>query len=225
MLHRNVLGKMSKDQGNEIRFCNPKIHTEMPIMRTGTMRIMKAFAIPCFFFLSCDSDSSKNTEIVGAMYVLPFPVGEAYMCSQGFNTSYSHTGSFRYSVDFDMPIGTVITAAQSGRVVYVVESNSDNDQTTGHENVVIVMHEDSTYARYVHLTLNGALVERNRLIMTGDTVGLSGNSGSSASPHLHFDVTRTFAGRDDQTIPFDFRNTILHPSGMQRGVLYEAYPY
>ncbi|MBI3233450.1 MAG: hypothetical protein HYZ42_05320, partial [Bacteroidetes bacterium] len=43
-------------------------------------------------------------------------------------------------------------------------------QTAGHENVVIVMHEDSTYARYVHLTTNGALVTRGQTVMPGDTI-------------------------------------------------------
>ena len=124
-----------------------------------------------------------------------------------------------------MPIGTLVTAARSGRVIYAVESYSDNDQTEGHENVVIIMHEDSTYARYVHLKFNGAIVSLNQMVTQGDTVGLSGCSGTNGGPHLHFDVTKTFAGRSDQTIPFDFKNTISHPPGLQIGVAYEALPY
>ena len=94
----------------------------------------------------------------------------------------------------------------------------------GHENVVIIMHEDSTYARYVHLTLNGALVDINQMVVPGDTVGLSGSTGTRI-PHLHFDITKTLNGRSDQTIPFDFMNTISHPVGLERGVSYEALPY
>lgn len=178
-------------------------------------------------FLSCDHNSPQAAKpsSVEAKYVLPFPVGKAYTCSQGFNTSFSHNGTFSYSDDFDMPIGTVVTAARSGRVVYIVENYSDNDHTAGHENVVIVEHDDSTYARYSHLTTDGALVERNQFLKPGDTVGLSGNSGQSNHPHLHFDVTRTFSGRSDQTIPFDFRNTNPHPLGLEAGVIYEALPY
>ena len=191
------------------------------------MDIIPALLIFCSLFLSfaCTTPDIGESISVDAKYVLPYPVGKAYKCSQGFNTSYSHTGTFSYSVDFDMPVGTLVTAARSGRVVYILESYSDNDKTDGHENVVIVMHEDSTYARYAHLTLNGALVERNQTVMPGDSVGLSGSSGSTAGPHLHFDVTGTFEGRSDQTIPFDFKNTGPHPIGLQRDVVYEALAY
>ncbi len=169
-----------------------------------------------------DNDEVLSVE---AKYVLPYPVGREYTCSQGFNDPYSHYGTFHYSVDFAMSIGTLITAARSGQVVHILESYSDNDRTAGHENVVIVMHEDSTYARYVHLTTNGALVGSGQNLSPGDTVGLSGNSGSGGAPHLHFDVTNTNTGRGDQTIPFDFSNTIAHPPGLKAGVSYEAFPY
>ncbi len=181
----------------------------------------------CLLFLSCNMDTPDDEKpiVTDAKYVLPYPIGKSYTCSQGFNDTQSHTGTFSYAVDFSMSIGTLVTVARSGRVVYVLESYPDDDPTGGHENVVIIMHEDSTYARYVHLTLNGALVQVNQTVVLGDTVGLSGNSGSSAAPHLHFDVTKTFDGRSDQTIPFDFKNTRPHPVGLQRGVAYEAFPY
>lgn len=191
------------------------------------MKSIVAFSVICILFLSCKNQSSEvsNMPSVEAKYVMPYPVGAAYTCSNGFNSSISHNGSFRYAVDFAMPIGTLITSARSGSVVYILESYSDNDLTEGHENVVIVMHEDSTYARYVHLTTNGALVTIGHTVVPGDTIGLSGNSGSSGAPHLHFDVTNTNTGRSDQTIPFDFKNTIPHPVGLEIGVAYKALPY
>jgi murein DD-endopeptidase MepM/ murein hydrolase activator NlpD len=191
------------------------------------MKSCVAFFVLCVLFLSCKDQSPENDETISveAKYVLPFPVGRDYTCSQGFNNSYSHNGTFFYAVDFAMPIGTFITAARSGQVAYILQSYSDDDQTAGHENVVIVMHEDSTYARYVHLTTNGALVTTDQTVLPGDTIGSSGNSGSSGAPHLHFDVTNTNTGRSDQTIPFDFTNTIPHPIGLQVGVSYKAFPY
>jgi murein DD-endopeptidase MepM/ murein hydrolase activator NlpD len=181
----------------------------------------------CSLFLSCTRDKPDDGKpiVTDAKYVLPYPVGKMYTCSQGFNDTPSHTGTFSYAVDFGMSIGTLVTAARSGRVVYILESHSDDDQMAGNENVVIIMHEDSTYARYVHLTLNGALVEINQMVVPGDTVGLSGSSGTNGGPHLHFDVAKTFDGRSDQTIPFDFKNTSSHPLGLQRGIAYEALPY
>jgi len=185
------------------------------------------FIVFFLLFFSCNGDMSNNgnSTLTDQKYVLPYPIGKAYTCTQGFNMSPSHTGTFKYSVDFGMTIGTLVTAARSGRVIYIHESYSDYDQIAGHENVVIIMHEDTTYARYVHLTQNGALVQINQIVVPGDTIGLSGNSGSSGSPHLHFDVTKSYGGRNDQTIPFDFKNTKPHPVGLERGVTYEAFPY
>lgn len=191
------------------------------------MKSIVAISMFCFLFLSCRPRPLENDEAlsVEAKYVLPYPIGREYTCSLGFNGPNSHNGTFRYAVDFAMPIGTLITAARSGRVVYILETYSDNDRTEGHENVVIVMHEDTTYARYVHLTTNGALVARGHNVMPGDSIGLSGNSGSSGAPHLHFDVTNANTGRSDQTIPFDFKNTIPHPIGLEVGVTYKASPF
>ncbi len=192
----------------------------------GDMKAKMTFLLICLLFLSCNDDmsSEEKSALTDKKYMLPYPIGKAYTCTQGFNMSPSHTGTFRYSVDFGMPIGTIVTAARSGRVIYILESYSDDDQMGGHENVVIIMHEDSTYARYVHLTRNGARVQVNQMVVPGDTVGFSGNSGSSGSPHLHFDVTKSYGGRSDQTIPFDFMNTKPHPLGLERGVTYEAFP-
>ena len=191
------------------------------------MKATMAFIIICLLVLSCNCDISNNgnTTVTDQKYVLPYPIGKAYTCTQGFNMSPSHTGTFKYSVDFGMPIGTIVTAARSGRVVYILESYSDDDQVDGHENVVIIMHEDTTYARYVHLTRNGAIVQINQMVVPGDTVGFSGSSGTNGGAHLHFDVTTAFGGRSDQTIPFDFKNTKSHPVGLERGVTYEAFLY
>jgi murein DD-endopeptidase MepM/ murein hydrolase activator NlpD len=191
------------------------------------MRIVLVLQMFALLILSCSKEESKKDDpvIVVAKYVLPYPVGKAYMCSQGFNSSYSHYGSFSYSVDFDMPIGTVVTAARAGRVVYIVENYPDNELIAGHENIVIVMHDDGTYARYVHLTTDGALVAADQDVGPGDIIGLSGSSGESSHPHLHFDVTATFDGRSDQTIPFDFTNINSHPLGLKQGVVYEALGY
>jgi murein DD-endopeptidase MepM/ murein hydrolase activator NlpD len=184
----------------------------------------------CLAYAACGNPASTPSpspplETEPAPFVLPFPVGESYVCQMTFNDPGSHFGLFRYSVDFSMPIGTIVTAAQAGRVVYVLQRYDDNDRTSGHENVVIVLHEDSTYSRYAHLTRNGARVETGRELSAGDTIGLSGNSGSTAAPHLHFDVVRNADQRDVPTIPFAFRNVSPPAAILQAGVRYTALAY
>lgn len=190
------------------------------------MRMIRILFLSLLTF-SCDNwtEDPDLAPIPEAGFVLPFPVGRAYYCSQGFNSDFSHHGSFRYSVDFIMPVGSVITASRAGQVVHTNASFSDNDHAIGHENVIIIRHADSTFARYVHLTQKGVLVSINEWVQPGDTIGLSGNSGQSRYPHLHFDVTQSFSERSDQTIPFDFLNTEPRPVGLHHGHVFDAMPY
>lgn len=167
------------------------------------------------------SSSQSNSE-----YVLPYPIGKTYTCIQGWNGPYSHMGVFSYGVDFSMPISSTVTAARGGRVVYLVEHFFDTDTEAGKENLVIVMHSDSTFGRYLHLTKNGALVDIGQVVTQGDTIALSGSSGAEGSPlHLHFDVTKDCGERNCQTIPVYFRNTSPHPNGPVAGTAYSARSY
>lgn len=159
-------------------------------------------------------------------YVLPFPVGTTYTCMQGYvdRTGY-HTGVFEYAVDFEMPIGSTITAARGGRVIFIEENYSDQDYGNEKANVVVVQHDDGTYGRYVHLTKNGVLVEIDQVVAQGDIIGLSGSSGYPPTPHLHFDVTKDCPQLNCQTIPICFKNTKPHPAGLVTGESYIAEPY
>lgn len=189
--------------------------------------LLVAFCLAC---AACGGSSSDVTpvspsEVGPALFVLPFPVGQSYACQMSFANPASHFGLFKYSVDFSMTIGTTVTAARAGRVVYVLQSYADDDSASGHENVVILAHEDGTYSRYAHLTRNGALVEEGRDVNRGDAVGLSGNSGSSGAPHLHFDVVRNADQRDVQTIAFAFLNISPAAVILEQGVRYTALEY
>lgn len=155
-------------------------------------------------------------------YVLPYPVGTEYTLIQGFNGRFSHRGVFEYAVDFDMPIGTRVTAARGGRVMFIAENYTDDDSGIQNANVVVVQHDDGTFGRYVHLTHNGAEVKMDQSVAPGDTIGFSGSSGSPSIAHLHFDVTEDCPQSNCQTIAVCFRNTKPHPDGLVTGKTYTA---
>ena len=58
----------------------------------------------------------------------------------------------------------------------------------GRGNLITVIHEDATVAMYSHLTLAGVLVLSGDAVAQGDTIGLSGNTGYSTEPRLHFSL-------------------------------------
>lgn len=158
-------------------------------------------------------------------YVLPYPVGTTYTCVQGYVGRTYHKGVFEYAVDFAMPMGSIVTAVRGGRIIFIEERFSDEDFGIEKANVVVILHPDSTFGRYVHLTKNGALVEVGQTVAQGDTIGLSGSSGYPSMSHLHFDVVKDCPQSNCQTIPICFKNTKPHPYGLVTGESYTAELY
>lgn len=158
-------------------------------------------------------------------YRLPYPVGASFLVTQGNCTSFSHQDTLQFAYDFDMPIGTLVTAARQGIVVFVEESYSDGDGDFWHSNVVQISHEDATTATYAHLTRGGALVEVGDSVRAGQPIARSGNTGYTlGQPHLHLDVAPCPSWWTCGTVPLTFSNTDPNPNGLQAGAFYSAYP-
>lgn len=162
-----------------------------------------------------------------SQYVLPYEVGSAYTVSQGNCASFSHkpgTGD-QYAYDFVMPIGTPIIATRDGTVTRITAHFLDNTAVPGEENVVGITHNDGSVALYFHLTQNGALVTLGQSVRLGDVIALSGNSGASTEPHLHYVVVGPAGTVSPGTLPITFRNTSAHPNGLVQGQTYLALDY
>ncbi len=164
-------------------------------------------------------------------YVLPYQPGQRWEVGNTFGHYTPLNGGVGlYAIDFRMPIGTEVTAARAGTVVAIEEGFSDDDHQDYHENWVMVEHADGTIGRYIHLTRNGALVEIGQTVAQGEVIGLSGNSGASSRPHLHFDVQSCGPnlppGYNDlpcgHTVPVTFRNTAAHSCGLAEDRFYRA---
>jgi murein DD-endopeptidase MepM/ murein hydrolase activator NlpD len=64
-------------------------------------------------------------------------------------------------------------------------------------NFVIVLHDDGTLGEYMHLSPSGIEVKPGQRVERGTPIALSGNTGFSSTPHLHFGVMT--AGDDGMT--------------------------
>jgi len=98
-----------------------------------------------------------------------------------------HRGFDEFAYDFAMPVGSDVCAARAGVVEYV-EVEHDGNGFRAPNNVICVKHDDSTFAVYAHLKLNGSYVEVGDQVAQGQRIAGSGNVGTSMMPHLHFDV-------------------------------------
>lgn len=151
-----------------------------------------------------DPRARPNTS---ARYAFPFPRGRSYRVIQGYGGSFSHASSYsRHAVDFSLAVGDTVTAARDGVVVTVVEryTRGGNDRSLRDEaNFVTLYHADGMLSQYVHLAPGGALVEPGDSVRVGDAIGISGRTGFTSRPHLHFNVLQPGVG-DAESIPVRF---------------------
>lgn len=125
-------------------------------------------------------------------YRLPFDYGRVRV-DQGPGGSFSHNDDQnRYAIDFAVPEGTPILAAREGLVMQV-ESDFDQaglnrEKYGGRANFIRILHGDGSMALYAHLKPEGVQVRVGQYVRKGQRIGLSGNTGLSTAPHLHFVV-------------------------------------
>jgi murein DD-endopeptidase MepM/ murein hydrolase activator NlpD len=86
---------------------------------------------------------------------------------------------FHPGIDIACAEGTPVLATGSGVVDFV-----GNDSLYGE--LVVIRHNDSVTTRYGHN--KQILVSRGGQIMVGSRIALSGNTGQSTAPHLHYEI-------------------------------------
>tara|TARA_B100000902_G_C27106277_1_gene811307 strand:- start:206 stop:874 length:669 start_codon:yes stop_codon:yes gene_type:complete len=173
-------------------------------------------------------------------YVLPWEIGKTFTISQSNCTDGSHFkgGYNQFAYDVNMPIGTPIVAIRSGIVIEVIENFIDlepgiNDYAlVDQANLIKIEHEDGTIADYTHLTLNGALKDLGDNVVQGEKIALSGNTGYTSGPHLHFQVSQcedtdprpNYTWIECESIPITFKNTKEHCQGLlERNLMPDGY--
>jgi Peptidase family M23/Domain of unknown function (DUF4124) len=148
-------------------------------------------------------------------YLYPLQIGSVRV-EQGYGGRYSHNDAQnRYAVDFAADIGTPVVAARAGTVMQVEgdfeRGGLNAEKYTGRANFVRIVHDDGTMALYAHLKLDGVLVRVGQRVRKGQTIGLSGNTGFTSGPHLHF-VVQVNRGMALESIPF----RMFGPGGILR---------
>ncbi len=116
----------------------------------------------------------------------PF-IGE-FVLSQGWGSNPNFYHQFNYDgvplkghngLDFDMPIGTQLVSIDDGRVLRA------DYEAGGFGNYVLMAHDwgESIYAHLERID-----VRAGQTLAAGQGLGLSGDTGASSAPHLHFAI-------------------------------------
>ena len=89
-------------------------------------------------------------------------------------------------IDFRAAIGTRVYASRAGKVIFAGPNN-------GYGKVIGIEHEDNFTTWYGHLSR--IRVRVGQTVPQGKIIGLSGNTGISTGPHLHFEIR--YKGRSE----------------------------
>lgn len=92
-------------------------------------------------------------------------------------------------VDFSCEIGSEVVATADG-VVDEIKSS-----TSGYGKMISISHGDEYQTRYAQLSAFN--VKKGDKVKKGQLIGLSGNSGASTAPHLHYEVIENGVGQVD----------------------------
>jgi murein DD-endopeptidase MepM/ murein hydrolase activator NlpD len=98
----------------------------------------------------------------------------------------SHTG-----IDIAVPVGSLVRASGGAAV-----REAGEDPEYGY--FVLLEHAGNYQTMYGHLSR--ILVTTDSTVSPGEVIGLSGNSGRSTAPHLHFEIRQHGAAVDPQTM-------------------------
>jgi len=156
-------------------------------------------------------------------YALPYAPGKAYAVIQGFDGPFSHQG--KQAIDWDMPERTPVHAARGGLVIDVEDHYTEGglaDRLRARANRILIQHDDGTIGSYAHLAPNGAFVRAGQRIAQGQVLGVSGNTGYSSGPHLHFEVFTVTKGLEHHTVPIRFRVAGNRVVVLEEGTSYAA---
>jgi murein DD-endopeptidase MepM/ murein hydrolase activator NlpD len=107
------------------------------------------------------------------LYILP-------VCDYVFTSGYgARWGTTHYGIDLAVPTGTDVMAAADGRVI-------QSGWNGGYGISVYLEHDDGSITRYGHMS--ETLVTVGEYVTQGSVIGLSGNTGDSTGPHVHFEI-------------------------------------
>ena len=117
--------------------------------------------------------SRQSVKVLKGEFIWPI-FGSRITSRLGKRWGVNHRG-----LDVATGIGGIVLAAQTGRVTKAGAHG-------GYGNTVFLQHEQGYRTVYAHLSTT--LVKEGDYVEKGQVIALSGNSGRSTGPHLHFEI-------------------------------------
>lgn len=119
--------------------------------------------------------------------ILPFKSAENIRMTSGFGMRIHPVEKVEkrhFGMDFSCPLGTEVIATADGEVT----ETKTYKEGTAYGKLLVIDHGGGYVTRYAQLSAFKA--EAGDKVKKGDVVALSGNSGASTAPHLHYEVRK-----------------------------------
>ncbi len=120
-------------------------------------------------------------------------------------------GRMHKGIDIAMSIGDTVRVPLPGVVDRI------SYEAGGYGHYVVVKHDDGLETRYAHLS--ATLVNPGERVDANMPIALSGNTGNSTGPHLHFETRYGGSAIDPQTV-FDFAGGMMMATNRNYGPTY-----
>ena len=127
-----------------------------------------------------NNNSSNGGSTTGSGYFIR-PVSSGTVTTNG----YYSTGKFHGAIDYGVASGTTVMAAADG----VVMSTANLSGSYG--TYVVIEHANGLQTYYAHGTKGSITVKPGDIVKQGQKIMLSGSTGNSTGPHLHFEVRKS----------------------------------
>lgn len=126
------------------------------------------------------SSGTSNTKVSASGFIWPLTVAGRISCGFGPRSAPTAGAStYHKGIDIAVPTGTTVRAAKAGKVVTSTYSSS-----AGY--YVAIYHGNGVYTYYMHCS--SLSVSVGQQVSQGQTIALSGSTGISTGPHLHFAI-------------------------------------
>ncbi|MEV5374355.1 M23 family peptidase [Streptosporangium nondiastaticum] len=110
-----------------------------------------------------------------------------YQIGQPFGKAGKMWAAKHSGQDLVVGTGTQVMSVHGGTVVKAGPNGGGDGPAYG--NAIVIKHADGTYSQYAHLSQ--IKVSVGQTVTTGQVIGLSGSTGNSSGPHLHFEIRTT----------------------------------
>lgn len=149
------------------------------------------------------NNSNSSSSSAGSGFFMR-PVSGGYVSANGY---YPSSGKYHGAIDYAIPSGTKVVAAADG--VVMLTANLSGSYGT----YVVIRHANGLQSYYAHGTKGSIVVSAGDTVKKGQKIMLSGNSGNSSGPHLHFEVRKSpynynhsakAYGQDSRVNPLDY---------------------